>query len=185
MTSALLPGSTTALQTKLSQPPQGQRESACSVWWSASLREIPTANHLSSCGTLLGFMLQQGAILCVPAWRAASYLEWTAAFSLFWHTDSASDGFALFTVCLHRSFVFRNLSPSANRFRWVAEETFSCFFSPTAPQLALFKKESILLKMFPDRTQLMWRKCMWGVNVILAEQIRNVFHGHIPILVQA
>lgn len=39
--------------------------------------------------------------------------------------------------------------------------------------------------MFPDSTQLMCRKCMLEVNVILAEQIRNVFHGHIPILVQS
>lgn len=71
-----------------------------------------------------------------------------------------------------------------NQFRGVAEEAFS-FLSPTVPSLSLFKRETILLKMFPDSTQLMWRKCMWGVNVILAEQIRNVFHGHIPILVQS
>lgn len=174
--------------------PRGDlRESACSVWWSASLREILTANHLSSCGTLLGFTFQQGAISYDPAQRAVWYLEWTAAFSLFWHTDSASDRFALCLLSVYTGALFScmyaclSLSSltSQNQFRWVAGETFSFFFSPTVPQLATFKRETVLLKMFPDQTQWMWRKCMWGVNVILAEQIRNVFHGHIPILVQA
>lgn len=39
--------------------------------------------------------------------------------------------------------------------------------------------------MFPDPAFLVWRKYIGGVNVILAEQIRSVFHGHIPILVQS
>lgn len=85
-------------------------------------------------------------------------------------------------VCLLESTEISHLLQ--NQLRCVAREAFS-FFSPTASPLAPFKRETILLKMFPDQTQLMWRKCMWGVNVILAEQIRNVFHGHIPILVQA
>lgn len=63
----------------------GEREAACPVWWSASLRETLTANHLSSSGILLGFTFQRGAISYIPAWRAVSCLEWTGGFSLPWH----------------------------------------------------------------------------------------------------
>lgn len=48
------------------------REPACSVWWSVSLREILTANHLSSSGVLLGFTFQEGSISYIPARRAVS-----------------------------------------------------------------------------------------------------------------
>lgn len=158
------------------------------------LREIQTANHLSSCGMLLGFTFQRGAISYVPARRAVSYLERTAGFSLLWHTNSASDSSArclpgvyaaaLFSgkyacTCLQKSLTSCKISLEELQGRR------SLYSLPLFPSLSPFKRETVLLKMFPDLTQLMWRKCMWGVNVISAEQIRNVFHGHIPILVQS
>lgn len=60
------------------QGPEGA--SACSVWWSVSLREILTANHLSSCGVLLGFTFQWGAISYIPARRAVSCLKMDRCF---------------------------------------------------------------------------------------------------------
>lgn len=141
---------------------------------------------------LLGFTFQPGAISLVPAWRAVSYLEWTAVFPLFSHTDSASDRFAPCLLSVYAGDLFSLVyaccsfqnSLTSCKISWDELQRKHFVFSlPLVLHSPRLKGK--LLKMFPDRTQLMWRKSMWGVNVILAEQIRNVFHGHIPILVQA
>lgn len=111
-------------------------------------------------------------------------------FPLLWHTDSASDRFALCLLSVYTGDLFSfmyaclSLQKSLTSYKISLDELQGKHFVFSLP-LAPFKRETMLLKMFPDQTQLMCRKCMWGVNVILAEQIRNVFHGHIPILVQA
>lgn len=96
-------------------PPRVLRKCACSVWWSVSLGGILTANHLSSYGTLLGFTFQQGAISYVPARRAVSYLEWTARFSLPWHTDSDADRCALCLLCVYAGPLFSGMYACLSR----------------------------------------------------------------------
>lgn len=94
---------------------------------------------------------------------------------------------ALFSAMCACSIVQKSPTRFQNQRRLVTEEEFSCdiFSSPLLLHQPQCKGESFLLKMFPDSALLVWRKYMRRVNVILAEQIRNVFHGHIPILVQS
>lgn len=135
----------------LSPSPWGHETSACSVWWSASLPKTPTANHPSSSGCSAS-RFSRAAISLVPAWRAVSYLEWTAAFPLFSHTDRASDRFAPCLLSVYAGDLFSFVCACwslqkfshllQNRLRWVAEEAF-CFLSPTGPPLAPFKRETI------------------------------------------
>lgn len=87
---------------------------------------------------------------------------------------------ALFSAMYACSIVQKSPTRFQNQRRLVTEEAFSCDPPPLLLHQPQCKGESFLLKMFPDSALLVWR-----VNVILAEQIRNVFHGHIPILVQS
>lgn len=85
---------------------------------------------------------------------------------------------------MHAQSVKENVHPRfQNQDRLVTQEVFLVL--PPHPPTHQCEEESFPLKIFPDPAQLVWKKYIRRVNVILAEQIRNVFHGHIPILVQS